>query len=79
MQEICYYLADDGKRFDNRWECIRYERKKKLEDYKEDFVFYDYNKCLIPPEEARASLYNSNQNTCRGWIYRRMVWKRWLL
>jgi hypothetical protein len=32
MQEICYYLADDGKRFDDRWECIEYERRKALEE-----------------------------------------------
>ena len=52
MIEIRFWQADDGTKFDEEYECIRYERKKKLEEYKDDFVFYDYNKCLIPPEDA---------------------------
>ena len=52
MIEIRFWQADDGTKFDDEYDCIQYERKKKLEDYKEDFIFYDYNKCLIPPEEA---------------------------
>jgi hypothetical protein len=54
MIEIRFWQADDGTKFDDEYDCIRYERKKKLEVYKDDFVFYDYNKCLIPPEEASA-------------------------
>lgn len=52
MQEICYYLADDGKRFDDRWECIEYERRKALEAHKDEFQFFDYHKKPIPIEEA---------------------------
>ena len=52
MIEIRFWQADDGTKFDEEYDCIRYERKKKLEDYKDDFVLYDYNKCLIPPEET---------------------------
>lgn len=54
MIEIRFWQADDGTKFDDEYDCIQYERKKKLEDYKKDFIFYDYNKCLIPPEEANA-------------------------
>jgi hypothetical protein len=52
MQEICYYLADDGKRFDDRWDCIEYERRVNLEKHKDDFVFLNYRKEPIPVEEA---------------------------
>lgn len=54
MIEIRFWQADDGTKFDDEYDCIRYERKKKLETYKDDFVFYDYKKYPIPPEEADA-------------------------
>ena len=52
MKEICYYVADDGKRFDDRCECIEYERRTNLEKHKEDFIFLDYRKNVIPIEQA---------------------------
>ena len=52
MKEICYYVADDGKRFDDRWECIEYERRVNLEKHKDEFVFLDYRKNVIPIEQA---------------------------
>ena len=52
MKEICYYVADDGKKFDDRWECIEYERRVNLEKHKDDFVFLNYRKEPIPIEEA---------------------------
>ena len=52
MKEVCYYVADDGKRFDDRWECIEYERRVNLEKHKNDFVFLNYRKEPIPIEEA---------------------------
>ena len=52
MQEMCYYLADDGKRFDDRYECIEYERRKALEAHKDEFQFYDFHKKPIPIGEA---------------------------
>lgn len=52
MKEVCYYVADDGKKFDDRWECIEYERRKALEAHKDDFVFLNYRKEPIPIEEA---------------------------
>lgn len=54
MQEICYYLADDGKKFDDRWECIEYEKQKTLEAHKDEFQFLNYHKEPIPIEEAKA-------------------------
>ena len=39
MQEVRYWLANDGTKFDDEYDCIRYERKKKLENYKNDFIF----------------------------------------
>lgn len=55
MKEICYYLADDGKRFDDRWECIEYERRKALEAHKDEFQFLNYRKEPIPIEEATTA------------------------
>ena len=52
MKEICYYVADDGKRFDDRWKCIEYERRVNLEKHKDDFIFLNYRKEPIPIEEA---------------------------
>jgi hypothetical protein len=52
MKEIYYYLADDGKRFNDRWECIEYERRKDLEAHKDEFQFLNYRKEPIPIEKA---------------------------
>ena len=52
MKEVCYYVADDGKRFDDRWECVEYERRVSLEKHKDDFVFLDYRKNVIPIKQA---------------------------
>ena len=54
MQEVRYWLANDGTKFDDEYDCIRYERRKKLENYKDDFIFYDEQKNIIFPEEASA-------------------------
>jgi hypothetical protein len=52
MTEVKYYVAEDGTRFEYEWDCIAYERKTMLENYKEHFKFFDYNKCPIPIEDA---------------------------
>ena len=52
MIEICYYQADDGTKFDDRWDCIEYERKKQLEECKDDFVFLDYHKEKLAFEDV---------------------------
>lgn len=52
MKEICYYVADDGKKFDDRWDCIAYERRVNLEKHKDEFQFFNYRKEPIPIEEA---------------------------
>lgn len=52
MKEIRFWQADDGTKFDDKYECIRYETKKKLEKYEDEFVFYDEGKNIIFPEEA---------------------------
>ena len=54
MIEIRFWQADDGKKFENEYDCIRYERKKKLEEYKDDFVFYDERKNIISPAKANT-------------------------
>lgn len=52
MKEVCYYVADDGKKFDDRWDCIAYERRTNLEKHKDDFVFLNYHKEPISIKEA---------------------------
>ena len=54
MKEVHYYVADDGKRFDQEWECVEYERKKEFEEYKDEVVFLDYYKKPIPLEEINT-------------------------
>ena len=55
MTEIRYWVAEDGTKFDDEWECAQYERKIKLEKYKDDFVFLDHRKDTIPIEEVTTS------------------------
>lgn len=52
MIEIRFWQADDGTKFDEEYDCIQYERKKKLEECKDDFVFYNEQLNIIFPEEA---------------------------
>ena len=40
MIEVSYYVAEDGKRFDDRWECQQHERLKRLEKCKDEFQFF---------------------------------------
>ena len=54
MKEIYYCLADDGTKFDDRWECLQYERQLVLKEWKDDFVFLDSNKKVIPIEKAKT-------------------------
>ena len=54
MKEVLYYVADDGTRFDDRWDCLQYERRTILNEWKDDFVFLNRNKEIIPIEEART-------------------------
>lgn len=52
MIEICYYQADDGKRFDDRWECQQYERQKQLEECRDEFIFLDYHREPLALKDA---------------------------
>lgn len=52
MKEVCYYVAEDGKRFNDRWDCIEYERQKQLEECKDEFVLLDYHKEKISLKDA---------------------------
>lgn len=54
MKKVEYYVAEDGTKFDNEYDCIQYERKKKIEEHIGDFVFYDIQKNIIFPEIANT-------------------------
>lgn len=58
MKEVKYYVAEDGTRFEYEWDCVAYERKTMLENYKEHFKFFDYHKCPIFIEDA------TTENVC---------------
>lgn len=54
MKEVRFWLAEDGKRFDDEYDCIEYERRVILNEYKDDFVFLDCSKEVIPIENAQT-------------------------
>ena len=67
MKEIHYYLAEDGTKFDDRWDCMRYERQKQLEECKDDFQFFDYDRRPIALEDATTeNVYYIVVNTNRA-------------
>ena len=54
MTEVKYYVAEDGKKFEDMYECLEYERQKMLEKACDEFIFLDYHKKPIAIEEART-------------------------
>ena len=55
MKEIYYCVAEDGTKFDDRWDCIAYERQLNLKKHKDDFIFLDHRKDVIPIEEVTTA------------------------
>lgn len=43
MKEVIYYEANDGKRFDNEWECAQYEFDKDFAKIADMLVMWDGN------------------------------------
>lgn len=43
MREVIYYEANDGKRFEDEWECAQYEFDKGFEPITEMLVMWDGN------------------------------------
>lgn len=41
MKEITIYIADDGKKFDNEGDCLKYEAQKAAEMYKDTAFIFD--------------------------------------
>ena len=41
MKEVIYYVADDGKRFENEWDCAEYEFSKGFEPIAEMLMMWD--------------------------------------
>ena len=54
MKEVRYYVAEDGKKFEDKYECLDYERQKMLEKVCDEFIFLDYHKNPIATEDART-------------------------
>lgn len=54
MKEVCYYVAEDGKKFEDMYDCINYERQKMLEEVRDEFVFLDGCRKPIAIEDAKA-------------------------
>ena len=58
MTEIRYWIADDGTKFDDEFDCGQYEKMQKLREYREDIAFYNYRLEPIPLESAEPQLIN---------------------
>ena len=41
MREVIYYEANDGKRFEEEWECVQYEFNKGFEPITEMLMMWD--------------------------------------
>lgn len=41
MREVIYYEANDGKRFEDEWECVQYEFNKGFEPITEMLMMWD--------------------------------------
>lgn len=41
MKEVIYYEANDGKRFEDEWECVQYEFNKGFEPITEMLMMWD--------------------------------------
>ena len=52
MVKVKYWIAEDGTTFDNYWDYHDHERRKQLEECKDEFVFFDSNKEKISLEDA---------------------------
>ena len=44
MKEIRYWVAEDGTKFDDEYECETYEKTQNLQGHKKEFVFLDDKK-----------------------------------
>lgn len=41
MKKICYYIADDGTKFDEQFKCEEYEQKLKADSFYDTLECYD--------------------------------------
>ena len=51
MKTVCYYVADDGTKFEDRYECERYEVTQAILCYKEDFEIFNCYGRPLPIDE----------------------------
>ena len=58
MREVFYYESEDGKKFDNYWDCKNYERNQFLQKSNSDFKFFDEDGNPIGIEQADTSKVN---------------------
>ena len=54
MKEIRYWVAEDGKKFEDKYECLDYEQQKMFGEVREEFVFLNHRKIPIAIENART-------------------------
>lgn len=47
MEKVMYFIAEDGKSFEDEWECEQYEEKLHTKEVFEPFSCYDENGHLL--------------------------------
>ena len=54
MKEVRYWVAEDGTRFNDYFDCYQYERKTELRKFKNDFIFFDVDCRLLSIDRANT-------------------------
>ena len=57
MKTITYFVAEDGTRFENEEDCVRYERAAKTHPFKNEIAFYDSDRQPMSLDEDFDSVY----------------------
>lgn len=47
MEKVMYFIAEDGKQFEDEYECEQYEEELHIKQVFEPFSCYDRNGCLL--------------------------------
>ena len=54
MNEVIKYIADDGTEFEDRWDCINYEKRLLLNYHRDEFALFDENSCPLSLEDVET-------------------------
>ena len=51
MEKVMYFIAEDGKQFEDAWECEQYEEKLHIKNTFEPFSCYDKEGCFLNTDD----------------------------